>query len=139
MHRSKIISAAAALVFAGCLAFMSAPAGYTQAAAPVAKRTVLNRQDLSVPGREGVLVQTELEPGAKEPNHTHPGDLFAYVLQGTITLTQDGQPTVQKNVGESFFVPAGKVHAASNQGTANVKLLVTFFVEKGKPLTTPVK
>jgi hypothetical protein len=31
------------------------------------------------------------------------------------------------------------VHAASNEGTTTVKLLVTFFVEKGKPLTSPVQ
>jgi hypothetical protein len=28
---------------------------------------------------------------------------------------------------------------SANQGAAPVKLLVTFFVEKGKPLTTPVQ
>ena len=29
--------------------------------------------------------------------------------------------------------------ARSNEGKTTVKLLVTFIVEKGKPLTTPVK
>jgi quercetin dioxygenase-like cupin family protein len=135
MKRSRII----AVVFAGLLALGSAPMACAQEVASGAKRTVLDRQDLSVPGREGVLVRTELPPGAQEPKHTHPGDFFAYVLEGTVTLYRDGQPNVQRKAGEFFFVPAGMVHAASNEGTVTVKLLVTFFVEKGKPLTSPVQ
>ncbi len=103
------------------------------------RRTVLEKQDLSVPGYEGVLVRTELAPGAREPKHTHPGDFLAYVLEGTITLYQEGQPTIQRSAGEVFFVPAGRVHGAANEGTTPVKLVVNFIVEKGKPLTTPVK
>jgi quercetin dioxygenase-like cupin family protein len=106
---------------------------------PGARRTVLDRHDLSVPGREGVLVKTELDPGAKEPRHTHPGDIFGYVLEGTITLVADGQPTRTAKAGEVFFVPAGQIHSGQNNGTTPVKLLVSFFVEKGKPLTTPVE
>jgi quercetin dioxygenase-like cupin family protein len=129
-----------ALVLAGMLAVivMASPV-FAQQATAGATRTVLEKQDLSVPGREGVLVRTELQPGAQEPMHTHPGDFFAYVLEGTVTLRQEGQADVQKKTGEVFFVPAGKVHGATNAGTVPVKLLVTFFVEKGKPLTTPVR
>jgi quercetin dioxygenase-like cupin family protein len=138
MIRPKTFSVVTAAVFA-CLTLFSLTMASAQQAAPTAKRTVLERHDLSVPGREGVLVLTELQPGAKEPKHTHPGDLFAYIQEGTITLYQDGQPTTHLDAGAVFFVPAGMVHAASNEGTTTVKLLVTFFVEKGKPLTSPVQ
>lgn len=103
-----------------------------------AQRTVLDKQNLSVPGYDGILVITELAPGAKEQKHTHFGDFFAYVLEGTITLFVDGQPMVQLKQGETFFVSAGVAHGAANEGTTPMKLLVTFFVEKGKPLTTTV-
>jgi quercetin dioxygenase-like cupin family protein len=124
---------AAAVLFAGCLTLFTSVAGFGQ------QRTVLDKQDLSVPGREGVLVQTTLAPGFKEPNHTHAGDLFAYVLEGNASIEQEGQPTKPLKPGDSFFVLEGKVHSVSNQGTVPVKLVVTFFAEKGKPLTTPVK
>jgi len=104
-----------------------------------AKRTVLEKLELSVPGYEGVMVRTELPPGAQERKHTHPGDFMAYVLEGTITLYQEGQPTVQRKAGEVFSVPAGRVHSAANEGTTPMKLLVSFIVEKGKPLTSPVQ
>jgi quercetin dioxygenase-like cupin family protein len=38
-----------------------------------------------------------------------------------------------------FSVPAGRVHSAANEGTTPMKLLVSFIVEKGKPLTSPVQ
>jgi quercetin dioxygenase-like cupin family protein len=96
--------------------------------------------DLSgIPGHEGVMVVTELAPGAKEPRHTHPGDLFAYVLEGTITVSMEGKPTATVKQGEIFVVPAGTVHSGENTGKTPVKVLVTFVVEKGKPLTTPVQ
>jgi quercetin dioxygenase-like cupin family protein len=138
MTRFRMIPAMAAAVFVGFLTLSLSIASAQQAAAG-AKRTVLQKQDLSVPGREGVLVQTELAPGAKEPKHIHPGDLLAYVQEGDITLMQEGKPAVHLKPGESFFVAAGTVHAASNDGTTTVKLLVAFFVEKGKPLTSPVQ
>jgi quercetin dioxygenase-like cupin family protein len=130
---------AAALVCAACFVLLACVNLFTQQSPLNASRKILDRHDLSVPGREGVLVQTQLDPGAREPSHTHPGDIFAYVLEGDVTLFQEGQPTKHLTVGESFFVPQGAVHGAANEGTAPVKLLVTFFVEKGKPLTTSVK
>ena len=100
---------------------------------------MLEKHDLSVSGYEGVLVRTELAPGAKEPPHTHPGDIFGYVQEGTLTLSMNGKPTTTLKSGEVFFVPAGQIHSGENHGDVAVKLLVTFFVEKGKPLTSPVK
>ncbi len=136
MIRSRGIRVAMGVVLAGLLTITLAQA---QEAAPGAKRTVLQQKDLSVPGYEGVMVRTELAPGAVEPMHTHPGDIFVYVLEGTITLTREGQETIKRKAGEVYFVPAGLVHGGSNDGTTTAKLLVTFFVQKGKPLTTPVK
>lgn len=105
-----------------------------------AKRTVLTRMDLSgIPGHEGVMVVTQLAPGAKEPRHTHPGDFFAYVQEGTITLSMEGKPSATLKQGEVFVVPAGTVHSGENTGNTPVKLLITFVVEKDKPLTTPVQ
>ena len=141
MNRLKLLPVVIVLGIAALLTLAVRPRAYAQqpASDTGAKRTVLERHDLSVPGHEGVLVQTELAPGAKEPRHTHPGDIFGYVMEGTITLVADGQPTRTAKAGEVFFVPAGQIHAGQNNGTTPVKLLVSFFVEKGKPLTSPVE
>jgi quercetin dioxygenase-like cupin family protein len=136
MIRSRGIRVAVGAVLA---VLLTIPLAYAQEDAPGAKRTVLEQKDLSVPGYEGVLVRTELAPGAVEPMHTHPGDMFVYVLEGTVTLNREGQETVKRKAGEVYFVPAGLVHGGSNDGTTTAKLLVTFLVQKGKPLITPAK
>jgi quercetin dioxygenase-like cupin family protein len=138
MNRSKWIGVVAGVVLVTFLA-LSYPGG-VPAQQPGAQRTVLMKQDLSgIPGREGVMVQTVIAPGGKEPRHTHPGDIFAYVLEGTITLTREGEPVAAVERGGVFFVRAGTVHSGENLGKTPVKLLVTFVVEKGKPLTTTVQ
>ena len=50
------------------------------AAAPAVKRTVLMKQDSAVAGREAVMVQVELAPGAAEGKHTHAAEVFAFVV-----------------------------------------------------------
>ena len=138
MNRSKLTAAMAAVVFVTFLALSCVPSVRAQQVG--AKRTILTKQDLSnFPGHEGVVSQVEFVPGAREPKHTHPGDIFGYVQEGTLTLGVEGQPTVTVKAGEVFFVPAGKVHWGENAGKTPVKVLATFVVEKGKPLTSPAQ
>jgi quercetin dioxygenase-like cupin family protein len=138
MNRSKWIGVVAAVALVTFLALSYA--GGVPAQQPGAKRTVLAKQDLSgIPGREGIMVITEIPAGGKEPRHTHPGDIFVYALEGTMVLTREGQPTVTVKAGDSFVVTAGTVHTGENVGKTPVKLLVTFVVEKGKPLATTVQ
>jgi len=131
MKRSKLISVRVAIVFATFLALFSVLILHAQQTGEI-KRTVLEKKDLSVSGREGLLVRVEFTPGAREAKHTHPGDLFAYLQEGTLTLNREGTPTVTLNPGEVFFVPAEKVHWAECAEKSPCKVLVTFVVEKRK-------
>lgn len=139
MRIMKVISVTVAVAFATFLTLTSVPTLYGQQVGEI-KHTVLSKDNLSIPGREGVVVMAELAPGAREGRHTHPGDLFLYVREGTLTLHQEGKPTVTVTPGEVFFLPAGEVHWAENTGTTPLTVVATFCdVENGKPLTSPVK
>jgi quercetin dioxygenase-like cupin family protein len=130
MNHSKFVAVTVAVVFVTCVLVLHAQETR-------AKRDVLIRQDISgFPGHEGVVVHVEFAPGAREPRHTHPGDIFGYIQEGTLTVGLEGQQAVSFKPGEVFFVPARKVHWGENAGTTTVKVLATFVVEKGKPLTT---
>jgi quercetin dioxygenase-like cupin family protein len=121
---------AAAVVLAGfvCLG----------AQAPTFKRTVLQQGDLSVPGREAVTAVAELQPGGGSPGrHTHPGEEIGYVLEGTVVVEQAGKPAATLKAGQTFLIPAGTVHNATNNGSTTARVLATYIVEKGKPLATP--
>ena len=138
MKRSKLIAARLAVVFVTFLALFSVLPLHAQQTGEI-KRTVLEKKDLSIPGREGLLEWVDLTPGAREAKHTHPGDLFAYLQEGTLTLNREGTPTVTLHPGEVFFVPAEKVHWAECAGKTPCKLVTTLVVEKGKPVSSPAK
>ena len=106
---------------------------------PAFKRTVIQKQDLSVSGREVVQAVAELPPGVAAGRHTHPGEEVGYLMEGTLTLMVEGKPPVIVKAGESFFVPAGVVHDGKNEGSATAKVLATYIVEKGKPLASPAQ
>ena len=71
--------------------------------------------------------------------HTHPGEEIGYVLDGQFLLEQDGKAAVTLRAGQTFLIPAGTIHNATNNGSATGRVLATYLVEKGKPLATPAK
>ena len=102
------------------------------------KRTILLRTD--EPGsqtHEAVMGIAELAPGAAAGRHKHPGIEIGYVLEGSVTLEQDGKPPRVLKAGDSFNNGAG-VHNATNTSNAPVKILAVYLVEKGKPVAEPV-
>ncbi len=134
--RAKSILAGATAVLAAAAASVSVVRA-EQAGAPT--RTVLQKHELRAHGHEGVMAMVDMPVGAREGRHTHPGDAFVYVLEGTLRLEQDGKPPASFKAGETFFIPAGKIHEGMNGGSVPVKAVAVFVVEKGKPLATPAK
>jgi quercetin dioxygenase-like cupin family protein len=104
--------------------------------APGLWRTDLQRQDLSVPGREVVQSRVDIGPEAPLVKHTHPGEEIIYVLEGSLEYQIDGQPPMTFHAGEALTVPAGAIHAVRNVGSGNAAEVATYVVEKGKPLLT---
>jgi quercetin dioxygenase-like cupin family protein len=111
----------------------------SQAQQPGFSRTVIQRGDLSTPNHEVVTAVAEFQPGATVGMHTHPGEEVGYVLEGLVLLEQQGKPAVTLKAGETFLIPSGTAHNATNKGTARARVLANYIVEKGKPLATPVK
>ena len=104
---------------------------------PGFKRVELQRIDTSTPGYEAILMRAEFDPNAQVGKHTHPGNEVAYILDGELELSVEGQPPKKLKTGESFSLPANTVHWAKNVAKGPTKVLVTYVVEKGKPIATP--
>jgi quercetin dioxygenase-like cupin family protein len=102
------------------------------------KRTVLQQSKLSVPGHEAVTAIAEFQPGGTVGRHTHPGEEIGYILEGSIVLEQEGKPPVTLTAGQTFFIPNGQVHNATNKSAATARVLANYVVESGKPVATPV-
>jgi len=107
-----------------------APAGF--------KRTVIQQEKLSVAGREAVTALVEFQPGATVGRHTHPGEEIGYILEGALVFEIAGKPSVTLTAGQTFFIPAGTIHNATNKTSSAAKVLANYVVESGKPLATPV-
>ena len=114
-------------------------AGSTLAQTGTIRRTVIQKADVSVPGREAVVAKVELDAGVAAGRHTHPGDEISYITEGEGELRVDGEDPRRVKAGESFVIPAGVIHDAINVGGRPLKLVGVYVVEKGKPLATPAK
>lgn len=107
--------------------------------APAFKRTVLQQVELTVPGREAVMALAEFPAGSETGKHTHPGEEISFVEAGPFVLEVDGQPAKTLKTGEVFNVPAGKVHNGHPAPGGTAKVVATYVIEKGKPVSSPAK
>jgi quercetin dioxygenase-like cupin family protein len=125
------------LTAASCLVALLA-ATTTVAQAPGAKRTMLQHVDVGN-NMELVVMIAEIAPGGSIGRHTHFGVESGYVLSGSASMEVEGEMPKVVKPGDSFVIGAQKVHDAKAVGDTPCKVLVTYVVEKGKPLATPAK
>ena len=104
---------------------------------PQVKRTIVLKQDMTLPDREAVMATIELPPGSAEGRHTHPAELYVYLIEGEIVLENEGQPDRVMKAGDAASVAPGRVHQALNRGSVTAKGIAVFVAEKGRPLASP--
>ncbi|CAA9547421.1 MAG: hypothetical protein AVDCRST_MAG43-771 [uncultured Thermomicrobiales bacterium] len=114
----------------------SMPHRATDALAGKLKRTELQRSPSSIPGREIVQALTEIPAGVESGWHMHPGEEVGYIIAGTVQMMRHDQPTQTLHVGDPFLMPPNTPHNALDVGPETGRMLSTYIVETGKPLTT---
>jgi quercetin dioxygenase-like cupin family protein len=90
-----------------------------------------------VPDKVFTLLTVEWALGAGTGRHTHPGDEYGTVVEGTVVTRQEGGEWKTVAAGQSYYVPAGVVHETKNTGEKTARTYNGFIVEKGKPRATP--
>lgn len=132
---------AAATLFAVLLPALPAlaqdakPPAATQGIANI-KRTPLQKFDVPGTAYETVIGIAEVVANVNIGRHTHFGPESGYMLEGEMVLMIAGQPDKPLKAGDSYQIPAGAVHDGRS-GPQGAKVIVTYVVEKGKPLATP--
>jgi quercetin dioxygenase-like cupin family protein len=118
-----------------------ATAASAQGAPPAATagvtRKILSQTEGPAPGYVTVLVEATIEAGVAVARHTHPGIESAYILEGGLELPVQGQPTRMLKAGDGFQIPPQTPHAGGKPGAAKTRVLITYVVEKGKPIASP--
>ncbi len=102
------------------------------------KRIPLQKSDVAGTNFEAVTAIAEIVPNVNIGRHSHPGTETGYVLEGDVQLLVDGQPGKAMKVGDSWTIAPETIHDAKT-GEKGARLLVTYIVEKGKPLASPAK
>jgi quercetin dioxygenase-like cupin family protein len=110
------------------------------AQSPPVTRTTLQQRDLDgIPGRELLMYRADFIPGGALGRHFHPGPELIYVLEGELTLEQDGHSPVTLKVGDSAHLAHKHIHKARNpSSTGPARVLVFLVGEKGQPIITLV-
>lgn len=129
-----------AFVLAACcgLAHAQTPTAAAPQAPGFASRPILVSPISGVDGKELVLLAVTLEPGASSPPHTHPGDCYGSVIEGSIELRVQGLAARRVTAGEAYAnAMPGVPHQFTNTGSTPVRMINTLVVEKGKPRVVP--
>jgi quercetin dioxygenase-like cupin family protein len=83
-------------------------------------------------GKEIVVFNGDLGPGAVATRHSHPGDEAIYMLEGALRFTPDHEQPFELKAGEITFNPAKHIHQAKNESSsAPAKVLNCMIAEKG--------
>ena len=132
LMKKTVLAAAAALVISlGGQAAAQAPAG-------IEIKNVL-RSDLNgLDNQETIMQYLDIAPKAVVPWHTHPdGHEISFLVEGELTLEEDGKGARTLKAGEGFHVQPGTPHTAVNSGSTTAKVLVVRLNAKGKPVAVP--
>ena len=79
---------------------------------------------------KAMVVVVDFPPGAVFPLHSHGGPVVAMVIEGQITLIQNGVSKTYKS-GQSWNEAAGQIHEARNEGSVKAAVSVTYLLPKG--------
>jgi len=130
----------ASCALCGITEFVAAEAsaqGTPPAATSGVTRKILSQMDGPAPGYVTLLVEATIEAGVSVGRHTHPGIESAYVLEGGFEVPIQGQPTRVVKPGDALQIPPETPHAGGKPGESKSRLIITYVVEKGKPLASP--
>ena len=136
MTRLRLVLAGAAIgiVFAGALLAREPQE------TPKVEAEQLFVEDLAGDPSKEVNAQVyTFPPGASVPWHIHPdAQEIAYIISGTLTFEEAGQPPRQIEAGQAESLDPNIVHRGANQGAEPVKLFVVRIKPKGTPLVREV-
>ena len=132
-----VVSCAICAITSELIATEASAQSTPPAATPGVTRKILSQTDGPAPGYQTLLVEATIEAGVTVARHTHPGIESAYVIEGGFELPIEGQPTRTLKPGDGFQVPPNTPHAGGKPGDAKSRILITYVVEKGKPLASP--
>ncbi len=119
------------------MAMLAPPGSPAWAQTPAITRTLMQSAEAPETAHTVQSYLVTVAPHATVARHTHPGVEIGYIVAGTLAVSVAGQPDRTINLGDSWSFAAGAPHMLVNAGDAPAQLVVTYVVEKDKPLSSP--
>jgi len=82
-------------------------------------------------------VEITLAPGQQTGWHMHPVPLFAYILEGELTVDYGGKGERTYRAGDGFMEAMDERHDGRNSGQGSVKILAVVIGEQGVQGSVP--
>ena len=93
---------------------------------------LLSTQLEGVEGTEVIVSRVTIPANTSLPKHWHPGEEFAYILEGSVVLWQEGKEEIIGKKGDVLKVPIKQIHTAITKDEG-ATILVFRVHEQGKP------
>jgi quercetin dioxygenase-like cupin family protein len=90
---------------------------------------------LSTEKPEITVMKVEIKPGSETGWHSHPVPLYAYILQGNLTVEIKGGKTYHFTAGDAILEVVNIPHNGKNLGMMPVVLIAFYTGEIGIPNT----
>ncbi len=81
------------------------------------------------------LLKITVAPYSKLPLHYHPVINVGYMLEGSLTVTDDKGNTMTINAGDPIIETVNTIHYGENKGDSNAVILVFYAGEEGETYT----
>jgi quercetin dioxygenase-like cupin family protein len=94
-----------------------------------------------IPGREALMITVSYEPGGSDDIHRHDAHVFVYVLEGSIVMQLQGQPSVTLKAGQTFYEAPDDVHVVGRNASSTepAKFLVLLIKKTNTPPVLPAR
>jgi len=97
---------------------------------------LLNQPLAGIAGQEANVILFAVGPGWTIGKHSHPGHIFVYMLEGSIKIEVEGEPTQILNPGDLLYELPGPNMVANNvSSTKGARFLVFQVGDIGAPVT----
>jgi len=138
----NVLFAAALLAAAPSLAEDATPPAYQNLLTPLLKSgTDVLGAPLTYPAGTPVITSATvtIPPGGETGWHQHEVPLFAYILEGELTVDYGKHGTRTYKKGDSLMEAMNVAHFSVNNGTEPVRLLAVYMGASGAKDVVPVK
>jgi quercetin dioxygenase-like cupin family protein len=94
--------------------------------------------DMSGPPQTVVFLERQLDKGQSSGLHIHHGVEMNVLIEGEVRVTVGDAPPRDMHPGDSILIPREVPHEAVNTGDGPARIVITYVVDKGRPLREAV-